>query len=86
LQKYLIDFYPERPDLVKKAEQMAADLGAQLSVPKLSWKYVWIKALFGWRLAKRAQLFLPKMRWSLTKCTDKVLFLIEKRKPTTVWG
>ena len=84
LQKYLIDFYPERPDLVTKVEQMAADLGGQLAVPQLSWKYVWIRALFGWRLAKRAQLSLPKIRWSLTKCIDKVLFLIEKRKPMTV--
>jgi hypothetical protein len=78
LQKYLIDFYPERPDLVNKVEGMAADLGGQLGVPKLSWKYTWIKTFFGWRLAKRAQLFLPEIRWSLARAIDKVQLRIEK--------
>ncbi len=80
LQKYLIEFYPERPDIIKKEEQMAADLGGQLAVPQLSWKYTWIRVIFGWNIAKRAQQFLRSIRWSLTMSIDKALFLIERRK------
>src|SRR5439155_1885423 len=53
LQNWLPNFYPERPDIVKKAHQLAATLGGQLEVPRLSWKYVWIQKLFGWGLAKQ---------------------------------
>jgi len=80
LQTWLIYFYPERQDLVKEAEQIAADLGGNLVVPKLSWKYSLVRAIFGWGLAKRAQVCLPAIRWSLARFLDKLLFLIENRK------
>jgi glycosyltransferase involved in cell wall biosynthesis len=73
LQNWLIHFYPERPDIVKHAEQMARDLGGQLEPPRVSWKYSWIKALFGWGAAKRAHLLLPNIRWSLLRFWDKAL-------------
>ena len=41
LQNWLIFFYPERADIVKQMDQLASDLGAQLEVPRLSWKYSW---------------------------------------------
>jgi glycosyltransferase involved in cell wall biosynthesis len=78
LQTLLIYFYPERPDIVKQAEQLASDLGGQLEVPRLSWKYSWIKAAFGWRPAKRVRLFLPGVRFSLARFWDRVLFRVEK--------
>lgn len=74
LQNWLIFFYPERPDLVKQAQEMARNLGGELRVPLLSWKYSWIEALFGWGLAKRAQVFLPRTKWSLVRLWDKMLF------------
>ncbi len=79
LQNWLHHFYPERLDLVERAEQMARSLGGELGVPTLSWKYSWIEALFGWHLAKRAQVFLPAVRWSLERYIDKALFLITRR-------
>jgi glycosyltransferase involved in cell wall biosynthesis len=56
LQNWLINFYPERPDIVQELEALAMNLGGQLEVPRLRWKYAWIKPLFGWRAAKNAQL------------------------------
>ena len=47
LQRNLIEFYPEKPDLVKQLQRMAADLGGHLITPKLSWKYSLMRALFG---------------------------------------
>ena len=80
LQNWLIYFYPERPDLVKEMEQLAASFGGQLTVPHLSWKYSWLRAIFGWSLAKRAKVFLPQIRWSFAKGWDKMLFRIESKR------
>jgi hypothetical protein len=79
LQNWLIHFYPERLDIVKQAEDMAKELGGQLDAPQLSWKYSWIKAAFGWPLAKRAQILLPSLKWSLVRSWDKTLFRFQKR-------
>jgi glycosyltransferase involved in cell wall biosynthesis len=73
-------FYPERMDIVKEAEQIAAALGGRLRTPHLSWKYTWIRTLFGWSFAKQAQVLMPAMRWSLRRKIDKLLFMIEKGK------
>jgi glycosyltransferase involved in cell wall biosynthesis len=77
LQNWLSFFYPERPDVVAEAEQMAAELGGRLRVPRLSWKYRWIGALFGRNFTKRAQVFLPRIKWSLVRLWDKTLFRVE---------
>jgi glycosyltransferase involved in cell wall biosynthesis len=77
LQNWIAYFYPERLDIFRQAQAMSNDLGGQLEIPRLSWKYSWIKALFGWRLARRAQLFLPNVRWSLVRFWDKMLFRIQ---------
>jgi PST family polysaccharide transporter len=72
-------FYPERPDIVKQAEQTAIELGGQLMLPQLSWKYSWIRVIFGWDLAKRTQMFLPQIKWWFVKTWDKVLFRLRNR-------
>ena len=81
--KYLhnsqIQFYPESPDIVQQAERKARELGGHLDRPRLSWKYSWIKASFGWGLAKRAGMFLPRAKWSLIRFWDKAFFCIEDR-------
>jgi glycosyltransferase involved in cell wall biosynthesis len=86
LQNWLIIFYPERKDLVAQAEQMARDLGGQLQPPHLSWKYTWIRAIFGWHLAKRAQEMLSRIRWSLVRYWDSTLFRIESRSFANKFG
>jgi glycosyltransferase involved in cell wall biosynthesis len=79
LQNWLIFFYPERLDLVKQMQQRAEELGGELKVPRLSWKYFWIEPIFGQALARRAQFFLPRLKWSLVRFWDKTLFRIEHR-------
>ena len=54
LQNWVYFFYPDRADLVKQVEQMAASLGGKLQLPTLSWRAVWISALFGERRSRRA--------------------------------
>lgn len=79
LQFNLHYFYPERVDIVSQAEQMARDLGGQLEIPRLSWKYSWIKVVLGWGPAKRIQSLLRRIRWSLGGLWDKALFHTETR-------
>ena len=82
IQNWLWHFYPERLDIVNQAHALARDLGGQLETPSLSWKYSWIKTMFGWSVAKRAQLWLRKEKWSAVRYWDKVLYHLEKREPT----
>jgi glycosyltransferase involved in cell wall biosynthesis len=79
LQNWLINFYPERLDIVKEMEQIAVSLGGKLVVPQLAWKYDWIQKVFGWSLAKRVQTLLPQYKWSMLRFWDKALFRLESR-------
>jgi glycosyltransferase involved in cell wall biosynthesis len=83
LQNRMAAFYPERIDIFTSAQELSRTLGGQLEAPRLSWKYSWIRALFGWRLARRAQWSLPAFRWSLVRLWDKALFRIERRRPAS---
>jgi len=60
-------------------EQVAADLGGRMLPPQLSWKYSWIKAAFGWEMAKSVSQESRKMRWSVEKSLDKAMFRIKSR-------
>ena len=79
LQNFLITFYPVRLDIVEQMHETAAELRGQLEAPRLSWKYSWIKAIFGWDCAQRARLFLPSVKWSLVRFWDKTTFRTENR-------
>lgn len=81
LQDSLPVFYPERPDIVERAKELAATLGGELTVPRLAWKYTWIQKVFGWSVAKRAQTAMPRYKWQLIRSWDKTLSLIDKQDP-----
>jgi glycosyltransferase involved in cell wall biosynthesis len=74
LQNWLGAFYPNRPDLVEQAQELAADLGGKLKTPRLRWKYAWIQPIFGYELAKRAQLVLSQIKWLVASSWDKIMF------------
>jgi glycosyltransferase involved in cell wall biosynthesis len=77
LQNLLINFYPERPDIIEKLEKLASKLGGQLKPPRLRWKYAWMKPLVGWHLAKRAQLVLPQVKASFIRYWDRAICSLE---------
>jgi glycosyltransferase involved in cell wall biosynthesis len=77
LQRNLINFYPERADIVEEAEKLAAELGGKLLPPHLSWKYSWIKSVFGWSAAKGTALEMRKIRWSLEESLDRLAFQVK---------
>jgi glycosyltransferase involved in cell wall biosynthesis len=78
LQDSLINFYPERLDIVGDMKKLAAELGGSLETPKLRWKYAWIEPLFGWQTAKRSQDVLPKLKATLLSRWDKAMCALEE--------
>jgi GT2 family glycosyltransferase len=77
LQNWLFNFYPERPDIVQELEKLAASLGGRLEVPRLRWKYAWIKPLLGWGAAKKAQIVFPLLKVSLLRFWDKTMYQLD---------
>ena len=78
LQTWLPNFYPNRPDLVQEAQQLAASLGGRLSLPKASWKYAWIEKLFGFAAAKHTQLYYNRGKSSALRAWDKMMYSVER--------
>lgn len=69
LQNCLVLLYPERPDLVDMAQQLAVELGGWLEIPQYPRTYVWIDNLFGWRVARQLQRTAQgTRRWVLRNC------------------
>jgi glycosyltransferase involved in cell wall biosynthesis len=79
LQTSLIYFYPERLDIFREAELLAKELGYELTVPPLSWKYSWLNEVFGYATAKRARFAMPKMLDRVRRTWDQGLFWYEGR-------
>jgi glycosyltransferase involved in cell wall biosynthesis len=79
LRNWLIHFYPDQHEIVNEAKRLAAELGARLGHPHLSWKYSWIRILFGWHLAKVVQVSARSLRWSVQRSWDRIQFGIEER-------
>jgi GT2 family glycosyltransferase len=72
--------YPERPDIVRDLQAVAAQLKGRLEPPRLRWKYAWMRPIFGWNVAKRAQIELPQLKASLARAWDKVMYRMETAK------
>ncbi len=80
IENWLTFFYPERPDLIEEMQAVARELGGGLEMPRLPWKYSWIKPVFGLQLARRAQIRLPQLKWALLRFHDRLLFRMSRRR------
>jgi glycosyltransferase involved in cell wall biosynthesis len=80
MQNWLGAIYPERPDILAELQALAAQLGGQLTEPRLRWKYAWMKPIFGYKIAKSAQMALPELKASLLMQWDKAMYELENRK------
>lgn len=58
---------------------MTSELGGELELPRLSWKYSWIKSVFGPELAHKAQIRLPRLKLALLSSYDQLMFRVPKR-------
>lgn len=83
MDRLLINFFPDRPDIVEELERLAESLGGRLSIPRLRWKYAWLQPLLGWRLAKRAQNILPELRASAVMSWDRAMYKLAESNRTS---
>ncbi len=86
LQDWMVIFYPERLDIFEKAKALSMELGGEIEIPPFSWKYSWIQALFGRRFARKAQLSLPRLKWSTISYWDKMRYHLERRGRAAHFG
>ena len=80
LQTWLPNFYPNRPDLVYEAQQLAATMGGRLSLPKASWKYAWIEKFFGFAAAKHTDLCYNQCKSSALRAWDTMMYSFDRVK------
>ena len=80
LQTWYEYFYPDRQEVIVELQGLAAELQGHLEVPRLRWKYAWMKPVFGWKVAKWAQRVFPEQKASLLRRWDKAMFEYETRE------
>jgi glycosyltransferase involved in cell wall biosynthesis len=78
LQTWLVHFYPERPDIVEQVRELAATLGGKITLPQLSWKYAWIQCLFGYQVAKNAQVAYNRRKIAVRTGWDKLMVRFDR--------
>lgn len=78
LQNWYGVFYPDRSDITAELQSIAAQLRGHLVEPRLRWKYAWMRPLFGWKAAKRAQMAIPQFKASCIRHWDKAKYLLEE--------
>ena len=79
LQTWYVMFYPERSDLISELQSIAQELGGNLEVPRLRWKFAWMTPLFGYGLAKQAQHTLPQFKASCFRQFDGIMYRLSSR-------
>jgi len=79
LQNWFHNFYPDRPDIVVEVQKLAAEMGGSLQVPRLRWKYAWMKPLVGQKTADTVQMLLPELKVWLIRHWDRTMSRLETR-------
>jgi hypothetical protein len=78
LRTWVGNFYPQKPELISRVEQMALSLGGGLDLPpRLSWKYSWIQKLFGWTAARKVRRHYNEVKSAVARFYDAMLFCVE---------
>lgn len=79
LQNWLVCFYPDRMDLVAAAQALARELGGELRLPEPSWKYAWLRPLFGAGAVRQAQVTMPGAKLAARRRLDGMLWRLQGR-------
>ena len=77
LQNWYLNFYPDRPEIVAELQKIAVDLNGHMDEPSLRWKFAWMRPVFGWKLAKWAQMVLPQLKSLCVRQCDRAMFRFE---------
>ena len=78
MQNWLNAFYPDRMDLIEEMKAKASELGGTLEIPRLSWKYSWMKSVLGVKRGRTARVRLAQLKWAALRFQDRILFEMAK--------
>lgn len=73
LQVCLINFYPEESELLSKIFELARELGGDLTLPRLKFKYTVVKNILGWKVAKNLIFEIPRVKKMIYGHYDRML-------------
>lgn len=82
LQNWYWCFYPDSRQIIAEMQGLAKEMGGQLEVPSLPWRYAWIKSMFGWNAAKATRDAINEAKASVFRHWDKAMFDLETRAST----
>jgi len=77
---YLQTWIPEfecSPQMAARINSLASSWGAQVTAPRFSWKYDWIRKLFGPSAARSAQLRYNDVKSSAMRSWDRCMYTAE---------
>lgn len=74
LQDWMPYFYPEHPEIVERAQRMARELGGELAIPRLKWKYRPVEWVCGYPRAAALSRRLPAIKSQLLCNWDEFLY------------
>ena len=73
-------FYPGHPEIVERAQQVAHELGGELTVPALKWKYRPIEWVLGYARAATVSRALPAFKSRLACSWDELLHALSRNR------
>ena len=74
LKIWLPYFYPEKPKLMNRMNDLAHELGGSLPPPEVSWKYYPIEKVMGWEIAKKVMTCWRSVKSKSYKNWDRLLY------------
>jgi glycosyltransferase involved in cell wall biosynthesis len=80
LQNWYYVFYTDRPDAVAELQTLAAQLQGRLEPPRFSWKYAWMKPIFGRKATRWAETSLQMFKASCIRHFDNAMYKLEARQ------
>ncbi len=78
LQLSMPVFYPENIEIIKKANDLAGDLGGTIS-PKESLKFFFIRKIAGWKMAKKIKNITWNIEVLARRNWDRLLYILSSR-------
>lgn len=73
LQFFMPMFYPEKEELLWKLHALASQLGGQLTVPEMNWKYTVFKRVAGVKAAKMIMIRSARTKYKAISNFDRIL-------------
>lgn len=73
LETWMVYFHPNRPDVVSRCRDLALSWGSDVRLPRLSWKYEWIRLLLGWQTARYIQRRSNELKTQVLMTLDRAM-------------